>query len=153
MSLSRHLLRLFADQNIRPAEVARRTKLDPSVFTRIKKGGGIAVETLVAILTKGLGHSQRDHQYLEAMSLWMAENTRTPNSEKMAVRIGSAESTRDKKAAELTARLIEIADALSEEDRAVLLEAVRKPQAVRLWLQSAAALRARAPSAEKPRAK
>lgn len=141
MSLSRYLLRLFSSKSMRPAEIARRTKLDPSVFTRIKKGGGTSVETVVTILTTGLGYTQRDKEYLEAMSLWMAENTRRPNTEKMAQRIGSAEQSRDKKATELATRLVELADALSEEDRTVLLEAVRKPKAVCLWLQSVKALR------------
>lgn len=140
MTLSRHLLSLFTEKNVRPALIARRTGLDPSVFTRIKKGGTISIETLVAILTTGLGYSQRNSQYMDAMSLWMAENTRTPNSEKMTRRIGSATKARDQNSTELTARLVTLADALSEDEKLTLLEAVRNPEAVKFWLQSMSAL-------------
>jgi hypothetical protein len=140
MTLSRHLITLFTLKNVRPALVARRTKLDPSVFTRIKKGGSISIETLVEILTTGLGYSQRNKEYLEAMSLWMAESTRTNATEKMSKRIGSAGKARDQKDKELTSRLVELSDSLSDNEKAMLLEALRKPDALRLWMQSVSAM-------------
>jgi transcriptional regulator with XRE-family HTH domain len=142
MTLTRYLLQLFAEKKVNAAEVARRTGLNPATFTHIKRGNRPTAENLVKILS-ALGYAQRDHQYLEAMSLWMASNASKLDTSKLALRLSSAESSRDKTAAKLLEQIAKLIEGLHAEDRANLLDAVRNPEAIRLWLESARALRAK----------
>ena len=139
MTVSRHILRLFSENDVRAAEVARRTKLNPATFTRLKQGQPISLDSLKRILD-ALGYSQRDDAYLEAMSLWMAENTRTANASSLASRISAAGESRDAAAVDLVRKLARIVDGMTEEERTLLRDALRSPNAIRLWLQSATEL-------------
>lgn len=140
MTLTRYLSQLMKEKGMRAAHVAKEAKLSPATLSLIKGGHRPNAETLTKILA-ALGYTQRDHQYLEAMSLWTVDNNSQIDTSKLALRISSAENTRDKSATKLIEQIVKVVQQMGAEDRANLLEAVRNPDAIRLWLESVAAMR------------
>lgn len=137
MTLARFFTKLRTDSGLSLRALAAKTRprVDPTVLWKIEKGKPVRAKTL-GVALHALGLNEIDGAYIEAFALWSTEQAATLSH---GVVLSSGSRVRKSNNREFDRLLDEAATALRqipETDRPLVIEALRHPEALCLWVKS-----------------
>lgn len=141
MTLARYFASLRNDSGLSLRALASRSKeiTSFSSLSKIERGVPIRAKTL-GLALRTLGFSERDPQYIQAFALWSTEQAKTLPHAVVDQGINRVRTGQDRSMARILHRAETALRAMPETDRDAAVRALEHPEALKLWLASAAAL-------------
>ena len=137
MTLARYFIRLRsnAGMSLRAVAAKCRPKVDAVTVWKVENNRPVRARTLAQIL-HGIGLTERDEEYLKAFAYWSTEQAQTLSHARVEPSLAKAKKST---ASEFDRHLAKCAEALRQvpdRDRPLIVEALRHPAALVLWMQS-----------------
>lgn len=137
MKLAKFFVSLRTDRDLTLRDIAKKSKpkIDHTTLWKIENGKPVRASTLGNAL-RAIGLSEKDDAYVEAFALWSTEQAGTlpvTTVDRSIEKVKRGNQRAFDKAIDRAAAALQ---AMPEEDWPLVLEALERPEALKLWIQS-----------------